>query len=330
MNAGGRPSHQRHRSEPFLSTAGSAGVYRSSDAGIDGLEMGDSPGHNRRSTMQSQRMTREAVRQWHMSRTQSVAQTLALMDRDGLFNTPQERSRSSTLGGNAAAPMSIRRNQDMLKLTRSRSMPQQGSGRHGTTQDMDRLDHDNDCTVDAPGVQPDPKTSQTTSIDVKPGGAASREVQQQNFNAHGKAADNLMENIQEVGRQPKTNGQLQTIADVTNGESMAENIENTAMVARRQGSLSRQVSDAASISGRAYARAPSSDIQRRSESGAVSGNGSVIINHFAASMGCSALSDSLMASDQPPKVMAALRDVPSRNVQNGTPCISQEHFPCSC
>lgn len=270
-------------------------------------------------------MTREAVRQWHVSRTQSVAHTLALMDRDGLFNKPQDRSRSSTLGGNAATAVSLQR--DRLKLTRSQSMPQQGSGRHETAPDMDVRDsekrlgcHGADKPSPRTGHQHRPKSGAT---DDKSSQLDTQAVQQPTVAAPHTDAHRSVQTGHEVCRKtvedrPQLN--LSSLGAAT------QEVGTAAMASRgrQAGSLNRQVSDAASMSGRAYARAPSSDMHQHSDSGAVSGNGSVIIHNVPASVGGNALTEAVVSSEHLPQELHLPRQAESSAREDPQSSVSRQ------
>lgn len=276
-------------------------------------------------------MTREAVRQWHVSRTQSVAHTLALMDRDGLFNTPQDRGRSSTLGGNAATAVSPKRSE--LKLTRSRSMPQQGSGRHEIIQDMDTRDSENrrGCLgEDRPssGVG-DERRPKSEAPDEKSAKLHTPAVQQPIREAPRTDADRLMQTGHKAqGMASQESPQLNPSSPrVATEQARAEAMASQGNVGRQGGSSNRQVSDAASMSGRAYARAPSLDMQRHSDSGAVSGNGSVIIHNVPASVGGNGIHGSMVATEQLPQVQQLMRQPESSAREEPPISVSRQDVP---
>lgn len=288
--AGSRPSHQRHRSEPFLSTAGSASPKRPSDSGAAGVgQGGELVGNSRRSTVQGQRMTKESVRQWQMSRTQSVAHTLALMDRDGLFKVLNERGRSTTVGGNVEPAVTTIRS-----VTRSRSMPQHGSGRYTAGQDAgipSTQGSPESCKVgvhaEAPGSASTPSKDQPARQPQRllhgsvARAAATPSAKQQVDNTKGQDAAAYERTTRSAnGKAAVDGGQLCERAPV----KVKDDAGSTFVEVPRKSS-GRQISETASISGRAYARAPSCDAPVLSEVGAVSGNGSVIIHNVGVALG---------------------------------------------
>eukprot|EP00892_Ulva_mutabilis_P007608 jgi/Ulvmu1/5219/UM022_0012.1 len=274
-------------------------------------------------------MTRETVRQWQMSRTQSVAHTLALMDRDGLFNVPSERGRSVTVTDNGGKSGTSKSKRDGLKITRSKSMSHHGSGRLDTIGDGDAA-KGHKASVGSTGAKDSTHTAARpfqqspahgSSVQPKAGKPQTadhaNDAQGRSDLASAKVVDKLA-----VGSQG-----IVTMQKPSNSAESAVSNEDESVIAsvppkldKSMNTLGRQVSEAASMSGRAYARAPSSDAPRHSQAGPASGNGSVIIHTGPA------VCDS-DATERPLDIRQLLQPAQAHAAEHGQSSISGQDAP---